>query len=122
MYTYNAKLIRVVDGDTIIAMIDLGFHTWTEKIIRLHGIDAYESRTKDLKTKEKGVNAKLTLSRILEGSNGVFTLESKGIDKYGRSLGIAYVTLTDINTELNINDHLVNEGLAVRYDGGTKTI
>ena len=40
MYEYSAKLIRVIDGDTIDASIDLGFDVWVKKRIRLYGIDA----------------------------------------------------------------------------------
>ena len=47
MYSYTAKLIKVIDGDTIDAMIDLGFNVWIKKRIRLAGINAYESRTRD---------------------------------------------------------------------------
>ena len=47
MYTYNAKLDRVVDGDTVDALVDLGFDTWKKVRIRLHGLDAWESRTRD---------------------------------------------------------------------------
>ena len=48
MYEYKAKLDRVIDGDTVDAMIDLGFDTWVHKRIRLEGIDAPETRTRDL--------------------------------------------------------------------------
>ena len=58
MYEYNAKLIRVIDGDTVDASIDLGFDVWVKKRIRLHGIDAPESRTRDLEEK-KGVLPRL---------------------------------------------------------------
>ena len=54
LYRYDAKLLRVVDGDTADAMIDLGFNTWVKKRIRLAGIDAYESRTRDKEEKKKG--------------------------------------------------------------------
>ena len=36
MYTYNAKLDRVVDGDTVDALVDLGFDTWKKTLIRLY--------------------------------------------------------------------------------------
>ena len=34
-FVYNATLVRVVDGDTCDAMIDLGFDTWVKKRIDL---------------------------------------------------------------------------------------
>ena len=58
MYTYNAKVERVVDGDTVDALVDLGFDTWKKVRIRFYGIDAYESRTKDLEEKEKYLKVK----------------------------------------------------------------
>ena len=64
MYDYKAKLIRVIDGDTIDAMIDLGFNTWVKKRIRLAGIDAFETRTRNKKEKEKGLLAKRRLQQI----------------------------------------------------------
>ena len=63
MYKYKAKVIRVIDGDTLDAMIDLGFDTWVKKRIRLAGIDAYESRTRDKEEKKKGLAAKARLKK-----------------------------------------------------------
>ncbi len=57
-YIYRGKLLRVVDGDTIDAMIDLGFDTWVKRRIRYKGIDTWESRTRDLDEKKKGLAAK----------------------------------------------------------------
>ncbi len=51
MYRYNAKLDRVVDGDTIDALVDLGFDIWKKVRIRMVGMNAPESRTKDLEEK-----------------------------------------------------------------------
>ena len=47
MFEYNAKVLKVVDGDTIDAWVDLGFDTWKKVRIRMHGINAPESRTRD---------------------------------------------------------------------------
>ena len=58
MYTYKIKLDRVLDGDTIDATIDLGFDISVKKRIRFQGINAPESRTKDLEEKAKGLAAK----------------------------------------------------------------
>ena len=53
MYNYQSKLIRVIDGDTIDAMVDLGFDIWIKVRIRLYGINTPETRTKDLKEKKQ---------------------------------------------------------------------
>ena len=54
MYKYNAKLDRVVDGDTVDALVDLGFDTWKKVRIRMQGMNAPESRTRDLEEKARG--------------------------------------------------------------------
>jgi micrococcal nuclease len=115
MYTYNAKLDRVIDGDTIDANIDLGFDITIHKRIRLTGIDTPESRTRDLEEKKRGLAAKDRLIELLE--DGSFILESREVGKFGRVLG----TLHTINKEsININEKLVEEGHAVEYWGGKK--
>ena len=65
MYKYSAKLIRVIDGDTIDAIIDLGFDTWKKIRIRLVGVNAAESRTRDLEEKARGLAAKAFVKDIL---------------------------------------------------------
>jgi len=119
LYHYNAQLDRVVDGDTIDAMVDLGFSTWKHVRIRFNGIDAYESRTKDLVEKEKGLKAKARVEEVLALTEGKFKLYSKGVDKYGRCLGEIKVEVNIHNT-INLNELLLNEGLAVSYDGGKR--
>ncbi len=41
----NAEVVRVKDGDTIVAMVDLGFSVWTKQTFRYYGIDAPEKNT-----------------------------------------------------------------------------
>ena len=112
MYTYKARLDRVVDGDTVDAHIDLGFDISVHKRIRLAGIDSPESRTRDLEEKARGLASKDRLIDLLK--YGEFTLESKEVGKYGRVLGVLLVN------DLNINETLVEEGYAVEYWGGKK--
>ena len=112
MYTYKAKLDRVVDGDTVDANINLGFDITIHKRIRLAGIDTPESRTRDLEEKARGLAAKEKLKDLLK--NGEFILESKEVGKYGRVLGTLHID------DVNINQTLVDEGFAVEYWGGTK--
>ena len=87
---YSAKLVRVVDGDTADAMIDLGFNTWVKKRIRFMGIDTWESRTRNLEEKKKGLAAKQRTKDLLEivsSKPGYFRMKSHGLGKYGRVLG-----------------------------------
>jgi len=113
MYTYKAKLDRVVDGDTVDAHIDLGFDITIHKRIRLAGIDSPESRTRDLEEKKKGLASKDRLIELL--GDGDFILQSEEVGKYGRVLGTLH------NADLNINKTLVQEGFAVEYWGGKKS-
>ena len=112
MYTYKAKLDRIIDGDTVDAHIDLGFDITIHKRIRLAGIDTPESRTRDLEEKAKGLASKDRLVELLE--DGEFVLESKEVGKYGRVLGTLHVD------DVNVNETLVQEGFAVEYWGGKK--
>ena len=112
MYEYYAELRRVVDGDTVDALVDLGFDTWKKVRIRMHGMNAPESRTRDLEEKARGIAAKVRLEEHLE--SGQFTLQSMGVGKFGRCLGILYVN------DVNINKTLITEGHAVEYHGGKR--
>jgi micrococcal nuclease len=115
MYTYRAKLVRVVDGDTLDAFVDLGFNVWIKRRIRLSGIDAYEARTRNKKEKKKGLAAKARLNQILS-TQDEFGLISHGVGKYGRCLGEVILTKTHIKSEKyhgkSINEMLVKEGHA----------
>ena len=109
MYKYRAKLIKVIDGDTIDANIDLGFNIWTKKRVRFLGINAPETRTRDLVEKQAGLARKSRLEALFGASNGQFTLKSHGVGKYGRVLGEIFID------EVNINKLLIKEGLAEEY-------
>ena len=122
MYTYKAKLLRVVDGDTCDAQIDLGFDVSVKKRIRFAGINAPESRTRDLKEKALGLAAKDRVKAIL-AENPCFTLESTELGKYGRVLGKIHITILDgveCLTLICLNDQLIKEGHAVAYFGGKR--
>lgn len=123
MYYYNAVLVRVVDGDTIDAIIDLGFDVQVKKRIRLAGINAPESRTRNKVEKKLGLAAKERLIDILDGAANVFEIESKELGKYGRVIGKIYINKLagkDVLTQVCINDMLVKEGHATEYDGGKR--
>ena len=66
MFRFNARLVRVVDGDTIDADIELGFSVFMRDRIRLMGIDTPESRTRNLAEKSWGLAAKHRLIELLE--------------------------------------------------------
>ena len=116
MYTYNAKVVKVVDGDTIDALVDLGFNTWKNVRIRMNGMNAPESRTRDLEEKARGLAAKARLKEILKENKNKFILVSHGVGKYGRCLGEIFLTMEGDS----VNNLLISEGHAVEYYGGTR--
>ena len=123
MYDYRAKCTRVIDGDTIEALVDLGFNTHKQITIRFDGIDAWESRTRDGEEKIKGLAAKARLIEILEKNNNEFLLNSKGVGKFGRCLGELFVSeaVTDVAIKgQSINQLLREEGHTKEYDGGKR--
>ena len=118
-HNYSAKLVRVVDGDTADAMIDLGFNTWVKKRIRFMGVDAWESRTRNLEEKKKGLAAKAYVKDLLENSDdGKFSIISHGVGKYGRVLGELFVKGHD----KSVNELLMENGHAYQYHGEKKKI
>ena len=121
-YIYRGKLERVVDGDTIDALIDVGFDIWIKKRIRYSGIDTWESRTRDLAEKAKGLEAKARNKALLmeiSSKSGYFRLKSHGVGKYGRVLGEIFIEDNE-GKQYNINKTLISEGHAYVYDGGKK--
>ena len=123
-YIYGAKLERVVDGDTVDALIDVGFDIWVKKRIRYMGIDTWESRTRDLDEKKKGLAAKARNKELLEtvsAKAGYFRLKSHGVGKYGRVLGEIFIQDLE-GKQYNINETLVSEGHGYVYNGGKKQL
>ena len=118
-HIYSAKIVRVVDGDTADAMIDLGFDTWVKKRIRFYGVDTWESRTRNLEEKKKGLAAKAYVKDLLENSDeGKFLLKSHGVGKYGRVLGELFVK----GEEKSVNELLKENGHAYEYHGEKKKV
>jgi micrococcal nuclease len=117
MYEYKAKLIRVVDGDTIDAEIDLGFKVYIKERIRFAGIDTPESRTRHKHEKSWGLAAKCRVKDLLEYEDAEFTLTTKlqKKGKFGRILGT--VILAD---GTSLSEILLDEKLAIPYEGGNK--
>ena len=110
-FVYNAILDRVVDGDTIDVVLDLGFSVKLHKQrVRLAGIDTPESRTRNLEEKALGLKAK---DRLIEICSQSFKVQSLGKGKYGRILGIPYT-----EDGKSVCQMLIDEGHAVEYWGG----
>ena len=122
---YNFRVVeinRVLDGDTIDVTIDLGFDLFKKERVRVAGVDTPEKRTRDLEEKERGIHAtnwiKENLDGAISGSDDLIirTELVGGMGKYGRLLGWLYIGDSDVS----LNEQMIEEGYAWPYDGGTK--
>ena len=116
------KIVKVLDGDTIDVLIDLGFDLFKKERVRIAGVDTPEKRTRDLEEKALGIDATNWLKEKLDSTiagDDELTIRTElvgGVGKYGRLLGWLYVG----DSELSLNEKMITEGYAWAYDGGTK--
>ena len=123
MYTYKCKILRVVDGDTVDVDIDLGFGVWMHRErVRISGIDAPESRTRDRVEKLFGMSAKERVRELLPvGSTATLTCkEYDSTGKFGRIIADFEVYSHAQDAWTSLSNILVAEGHAVPYTGGSK--
>ena len=119
IYIYKAELVRVVDGDTVDLVIDLGFDTSRKERFRLYGIDAPEMNT------PAGKEAKAWLEDAIRPLGAIYVqtvqLETKAKrDKYGRFLAVLYGNLGDLRAKLppktlaleSVNSQMIEAGHA----------
>ena len=86
LYTYKVKeILRVIDGDTMVVNVDLGFDITLTQKIRVKGIDSPETRTSDPQEKAQGLAAKTFAEAWLQ--NKSLLVKTYKDDKYGRMLG-----------------------------------
>ena len=116
------EIVKVLDGDTIDVLIDLGFDLFKKERVRIAGVDTPEKRTRDLEEKELGIHAtnwmKDKLTETIKGDEEL-TIRTElkgGVGKYGRLLGWLYIGDADVS----LNEQMITEGYAWEYDGGTK--
>lgn len=118
MYEYRIKEVtRVLDGDTIDVVIDLGFSVLLKQRIRLAGIDTPESRTSDAYEKVFGLEAKDFLKSNIESAENItIKTEIDSTGKFGRVLG--WIFLDDYSK--SINQEMIDRGYAWEYWGKAK--
>ena len=116
------KIKKVVDGDTIDVVIDLGFDLAKTERVRIAGVDTPEKRTRDLEEKALGLDAtnwlKEKLTETIKGDEEL-TIRTElkgGVGKYGRLLGWLYIG----DSAVSLNQLMIQEGYAWPYDGGSK--
>ena len=115
-------ITKVLDGDTIDVIIDLGFDLAKSERVRIAGVDTPEKRTRNLEEKALGIDATEWLKDKLEGAiDGdddliIRTELVGGVGKYGRLLGWLYIG----DATVSLNEQMIDEGYAWPNDGGTK--
>ena len=116
MYEYACEVERVIDGDSLVCRISLGFDIYFSSSVRLFAIDTPESRTRDLDEKARGLLAKdFIKDSIKKGKKIVIKTELKDSrGKFGRVLCTIWID------GVNINQALINNHLAVAYFGQSK--
>ena len=117
MFTYQATVLRIIDGDTVDVDIDLGFSVWLKKQrVRMMGIDTPESRTSDKEEKVRGLLSKKKLTELCPVGSIVqlMTAKDKNKGKFGRILGTLVVDGVDVN------QWLIENNYAVPYLGQSK--
>jgi len=119
LYHYNAKVSRVVDGDTIDVVLDLGFDVSLKARVRFFGIDAPESRTRDAEEKMRGLESKAYVQNWIDGHDNKIIIETSLDErgKFGRILG--RVLCPDDECDC-LNDDMVEYGYASEYFGGSR--
>jgi len=110
MYTYKAKVIRWIDGDTLQVEIDLGFYVQTIQKIRLARIDAPEMHNSVAYRERQAKHARAVAKKFCpEGSIVTITTSKQNKDQYARY--IAEVTYNNAN----ISDYLLDKNVAKPY-------
>ena len=119
-YEYHAKVTNVVDGDTIVVDIDLGFNVvLSNQSVRLLGVDTPESRTSDKIEKVFGLASKEYAKEFVENCKKQIILrthKSDDSEKFGRLLG----EIIKPESKEVLNNSLIEEGFAVKYLGENK--
>ena len=126
MGPYHAQLVRLIDGDTFIALIRVSPTVFIRKSVRISGIDTPETRrAKCEEERNAGNRAKQLVKYMMETANARATstklkLYDLKLGKYaGRILAKVEVKLE--GTWINVGDYLIDEKLALPYNGGKKS-
>lgn len=110
-YRYEATLVRVIDGDSVVLNVRLGFYVAANIAFRLAGIDAPELRSAGL----EGEQSRDSLVELLSNATSII-VESRKTEKFGRWLGTLYVD----GAITSVNQYQIERGFATSYDGGTR--
>jgi len=122
MYEYKCEVKRVVDGDTMDVILDLGFDILHACRVRLSGIDTPESRTRDLDEKARGKLSKAFLKESIKGKKVVLkTKLSDSRGKFGRVIAEVWAEFEEGSLR-NVNELMIQECHAVVYNAENKAL
>jgi len=113
MYEYKALVTKVYDGDTVTAVVDLGFKVSFTIKVRLYGINTPEVRGEE---REQGLISRARLRELILGKEVIIKTVKDKTGKYGRYLAEIYQIFDHSTPSLvSVNEILLNEGLAEKY-------
>jgi micrococcal nuclease len=116
MYEYQARVINVVDGDTVDMAVDLGFGISKVLRLRVFGINAPERRGAERLRGELATDLlRDLLAQAQDGIVLVLTIKDKQ-EKYGRYLARILVPTAEGDV-VDVGARLIAEGLATPYEG-----
>jgi len=122
MYEYKCKVKRVVDGDTMDVILDLGFDIHHAVRVRMAGIDTPESRTRDKDEKARGKLSKAFLKESIKGRKIVLKTQIKDAKgKFGRVIAEVWAEF-EKGSLRNINELMIKECYAVKYNAENKAL
>ena len=122
MYEYKCEVKRVVDGDTMDVILDLGFDVLHSVRVRLAGIDTPESRTRDLDEKARGKLSKAYLKESIKGKKIVLRTKIKDAKgKFGRVIAEVWAEFEE-GSMRNVNELMIKECHAVKYNAENKAL
>jgi len=113
MYTYKCNTVRVIDGNTIDAVIDLGFNVTIRQRIKLYGVNVSDIRSSDEEQRNKAVDSKNKLAELV-GTEFICETMLNKRGKAGRIMG----NLTKVHPDRSISDinkQLIDSGFAEQF-------
>lgn len=113
MYTYQCNTIRVIDGNTVDAIIDLGFNVTIRQRIKLYGANVQDIRSLDEAEKAQALASKNRLTELL-GSEFICETILNKRGKAGRIMGNLY-TVDSQGNKNSVSEQLIQEGFAERF-------
>lgn len=125
MYEYYAKVLKVIDGDTIDVEINLGFSIIRKERVRIANIDAYETSLRGGTTqaqKQIGLKGKKFLNDLILNKKVILRTQKES-GKYGRYIAFVYGMPSETHPDTNfvydeknrlcVGNTMVKSGFAV---------